>query len=248
MLPQTIVQSPTIINSTNNGKRSGTNKLLLCDSSWEFIKISDEELCRNAQQGCAASRDILWHRFREYIQRIVHKENKRHYLPEQEIADALQELYFAFYEAVQQYHPESHCKEKPTSFKTFLGIVVAHSFSEYCGRWRKYHRRVALGLDGKAPQSFTMEAEDSWHISLYPTDRSGCSSADWKVILLSKLSSDGLAEALRRLKPKERELLEVWLQYGRDKDVAQIMGISPAAARLRRERLFRRIKQGLNGK
>jgi FixJ family two-component response regulator len=50
------------------------------------------------------------------------------------------------------------------------------------------------------------------------------------------------------LKTKERNLLEIWLQLGRDKEVARVLGISPAAAKLRRERLFRRIRKGITAK
>jgi hypothetical protein len=79
-------------------------------------------------------------------------------------------------------------------------------------------------------------------------DRNGCSSGHEEGIFLYKLFPDNLAGALGKLKPKEKHLLEIWLQYGRDKQVAQVLGISPAAAKLRRERLFYRIRQSINKK
>ncbi|MCI0560259.1 MAG: hypothetical protein MN733_17370, partial [Nitrososphaera sp.] len=80
------------------------------------------------------------------------------------------------------------------------------------------------------------------------TDGNGYSPMSWQGFLTSNISSNSLAGALQRLKPKERHLLEVWLECGRDKDVAQVLGISPTAAKLRRERLFRRIRRSVIGK
>lgn len=242
MLPQTAIQAPTHLGAIKEEK-SRFIKHPLDVHAKKLTELSDEVLCRHAQQGCTTSRDLLWQRYHGFIQRVANKKNQRWYLPPGEINDALQELYFAFHETVQRFDPENHSNGKPASFKTFLGLVVACSFSKYCARWRRYHQRVIRNLDDETSGRFAVEAEENWHSSPYPTDGSGCSSKDWKWILLSELSSDGLADALRRLKSQEVCLLELWLQYGCDKEVAQALGISPSAAKLRRERLFHRIRE-----
>jgi DNA-directed RNA polymerase specialized sigma24 family protein len=167
------------------GEKSGRNNhpARRHDCYEALDKLSDEELCSKAQQGCASSR------------------------------------------------------------KTFLGVIVARAFSKYCRQWRRYHNRVVLDPDGEATQSITVEADELWRTALYPRDRNGCSSEGWKGLLFAGLSSDRLAEVLRKLKPQESHLLEIWLHFGRDKKVAEVLGISVSAAKLRRERLFRRIKQ-----
>jgi len=227
-----------------------TNQLTACADQrlpyvnlGELVQLSDEELCRNAQRGCAASRDLLWKRHVIFIRIVVYNQNKHQHLPPHEICDALQELYFAFHVTVQRYDPENHCHGKPASFKTFLKIVVTHEFSKYCTLWRIYHKHIALDFDDEALHRSTGEAEEAGRFSFYQTNEDGHSSLDWQEMPLSELFSDSLADALNQLKPKEKHLLEVWLQCGRDKEVAKILGISPAAAKLRRERLFRRIKQ-----
>ncbi len=205
--------------------------------------LSNEELCQNARRGCALSKNLLWQRCQELIRRVAYKKIFRHGLPAHEMADALQELYFAFHEALLQYDPQRHSTSKPASFKTFLGAVVGHSFANYCSRWRKYHRRMSFNLDNKSSHGFTVEAEKSWHDTLYPGDRNGCCHEALEMILLNEISSDRLAAALHALKPKARAFLDLWLRCGRDKEVAETLGISPAAAKLRRERLFRRIRK-----
>lgn len=212
------------------------------------LKLSDEELCIRAQQGCVASRELLWHESQGFVRQVVCKKSRQLCLPPHEMADALQESYFAFHEAVQQYNPICQSNGKTASFKTFLGTVLARSFSNYCRQQRRYRKRFALSLDGEGASSFTAIAEEPEPFPFHPSDGDAISLVEWKESLLRELSSDRLAEALSQLKPKEMRLLAVWLQCRRDKEVAQVLGISTAAAKLRRERLFRRIKQRLAGK
>lgn len=211
----------------------------------ELGELSDEELCRKARGGCVASIDLLWKRHAAFIRAVVYEQNKHQHLPPYEIPDVLQELYFAFHVSVQRYDPENHCHGKPASFKTFLKIVVTHAFSTYCTLWRIYHKHIAMNFDNDALSRFIAEVKEANHSSFYQIDKNGQTSFDWQVMLLGESSSDRLAGILKQLKPKEKHLLEVWLQYGRDKDVAQILGISPVAAKLRRERLFCRIRQSV---
>jgi len=224
-------------------KNSRLHQGSLFTHSQEFVDYSDEQLCRNAQEGCAASMNLLWKRHVDFIRIVVYKENKHQHLPPHEIPDALQELYFAFHVTVQRYDAQNHGYGKPASFKTFLKIVVAHAFSNYCTLWRIYHKHIALDFDDAAQHRCIGEAEETGRFSLYQIDGNGRSALDWQGMLLGGLSSDSLAGALKRLKTKEKHLLEVWLQYGRDKDVAKVLGISSVAAKLRRERLFCRIRQ-----
>ena len=220
----------------------------LRNDSEKLSQLSDEELCQKAQQGCAASRGLLWHRHRDFVKRVVYKKNRQLGLPEREMADALQSIYFAFHEALQQYDPEHHSNGKSAAFKTFLGIVIAWSFSNHCRQWQRYRKHVALNPDGKDPGSFAIDAESNGQLSFPPANGNDGSLVDWKEMILHEFSSDDLATALTRLKPKEIHLLQIWLQCGRDKEVAEALGISTAAAKLRRERLLRRIKQRLSDK
>jgi DNA-directed RNA polymerase specialized sigma subunit len=219
------------------------DQYLRCVNWGKLVQLSNEDLCKNAQQGCRASSDLLWHRLIDFIQLIVYRENKRQHLPQNEIADALQELYFAFHTTVQRYDPANHCDRKPASFKTFLGIVVAHEFAKYCTLWRIYHKRVAVHLDGLRSQCPNLSADESLEFSDGGKNGNDSLTLNREGILFSEISSDRLADTLCHLKLKEKKLLEIWLQYDRDKEVAQVLGISPAAAKLRRERLFSRIKQ-----
>lgn len=209
----------------------------------KLVELSDEELCQNAQRGCAASRDLLWKRNAAFIRNVVYKQNKRQHLPPYEIPDALQELYFAFHVSVQRYDPENHCHGKPASFKTFLKIVVTHAFSTYCTLRRIYHKHIAMNFGDETLSHSIAGIKEADPSSFYQMDGNGQTSFDWQVMLLGEPSSDRLASILKQLKPKEKHLLEVWLQYGRDKEVAQVLRISPVAAKLRRERLFCRIRQ-----
>jgi DNA-directed RNA polymerase specialized sigma24 family protein len=228
-----------------SGETSRANKCLPNIHPREPVKLADEELCRNAQQGCAASKDLLWKRYINFIRVIVQQENNHYNLPPNEVDDVLQELYFAFHVAVQRYNPQNHGGEKPASFKTFLKIVITHAFSTYCNSWRRYHKHIVMNFDAEAPPRSIAGVEDVDHFSFYRTDGNGQTSLDWQVMLLGGPSSDRIAGILQQLKPKEKQLLEVWLQYGRDKDVAEILGISPVAAKLRRERLFCRIRHSV---
>ena len=87
------------------------------------------------------------------------------------------------------------------------------------------------------------EIEEAGPSSFYQMEGNGGTSFDCQDRLLVEPSSDRLDGIFKQLKPKEKHLLEVWLYYGRDKEVAQVLGISPVAAKLRRERLFYRIRQ-----
>lgn len=204
----------------------------------ELVKRSDEELCDQAKQGCAVSRNLLWKRYQNFVQRIVYNANHHQHLPQHEMVDALSELYLAFHETVQRYDPESHSIGKSASFKTFLVMVTKRSFSNYCRKWRRYRQRVTHDLDNKAAQEF-ITTEDVFHFALAADGGDSLSLQ----MLLSELSSDNTSHDLSWLKPKEINLIIIWLQYGRDKEVAQALGISTTAAKLRRERLFRRLKQ-----
>jgi RNA polymerase sigma factor (sigma-70 family) len=210
--------------------------------SIKLVDCSDEDLCRNAQRGCSASRDLLWRRYRDFVQKILHKQNQRHHLPSQEIADAMQELYFAFHATVQRYQPD--CSHRPSaSFKTFLGLIVGHLFSNYCAQWRRYRRRVVFRCDDETSGDFH-SARNGRPCLLTFEEKHISPSTNGTGLWWDNFSGQ-LAEVLCRLKPKEKQLLEAWLHYGRDKEVAQVLGISPAAAKLRRERLFRRIRKNI---
>lgn len=211
-------------------------------------EFSDEDLCQNVQRGCIVSKNLLWRRYADFIKIAMLRENKRQHLPSHELNDAVQNLYFAFHIAVQRYNSEHHCHGKPASFKTFLNIVVAHEFAKYCACRRNYQKHVITSGDGQAWQYFLVEAEETWRFSFEQAERDDSSSPQWADLLLNGFSSDRLVAALRRLKSKDRILLETWLHYGRDKGVAAELGISPAAAKLRRERLFQRIRKNLAGK
>jgi RNA polymerase sigma factor (sigma-70 family) len=211
----------------------------------ELVECSDEDLCRNAQRGCLASRDLLWRRYRDFVQKVLHKQNRRHHLPSHEITDALQELYFAFHTTVQRYQPD--CSGRPSaSFKTFLGLIVEHLFSNYCAQWRRYHRRVVLCGDDETSGDFH-SARNGRPCLLTFEEKNAGPSVNGTSLWWDNFSGR-LAEVLCRLKPKEKQLLEAWLNYGRDKEVAQALGISNAAAKLRRERLFRRIRKNIGVK
>lgn len=242
MIARTSIQSLDIIEAIPE-ENSNFNQKPLHAHPEELVDCSDEELCRNAQRECVASREVLWHRYSDFIRRIVWTENYHQHLPQHELADALQELYFAFDRAVQRYDPENNCTGKSASFKTFLRLVVARKFSNHCALWRIYHKRIFSDYNREVSHSFSNEDEERRHFWFDHTDGNGYSPVNWQGLLMSTISSDSLADALRRLKPKERHLLEVWLQCDRDKEVARVLGISPAAAKLRRERLFSRIRQ-----
>jgi DNA-directed RNA polymerase specialized sigma subunit len=226
-----------------------TNPLTACaDQRWPHVnlrELSDEDLCKNAQSGCVASKDLLWHRHIDFIESIVYRENKHQHLPQHEIADALQELYFAFHTTLQRYDPANHCHGKPASFKTFLRVIIAHEFSKYCTLHRIYHKHIVVHFDERAVHFFRLEAKEAWHYSDEDKNGNGDLKIDREGILFSEISSDCLADTLCRLKSKEKKLIEIWLHYGRDKTVAKILGISPNAAKLRRERLFCRIRQNV---
>ena len=212
-------------------------------ASWD--ELSDENLCQNVQKGCLASKNLLWRRYIDFIQIAMLRENKRWHLPPYELNDAQQHLYFAFHIAVQRYDPEQHCHGKLASFKTFLNIVVTHEFAKYCACRRTYQKHMVTNCDDQVWQNFIVETEEPRQFSFEQAGSDGDSLRTWKEMLVCRFSSDGLADALCRLKPKDRLLLVTWLRYGRDKEVAKFLGISPAAAKLRRERLFHRIRKTL---
>jgi DNA-directed RNA polymerase specialized sigma24 family protein len=205
--------------------------------------LSDEDLCRNAQNGCSTSREFLWFRYNTFIQRTVRIENKHQHLPYCEMDDVLQELYFAFHKAVDRYNPDGQCYEKPSSFKTFLAVVVKHKFSNCCALSRIYHKHVLLNFDVNVLQSHNKLPLES--LRLCTPNGNGSLPEDWQRRLLNEFSSSSLIGAVKKLKPKEKRLLAIWLKCDIDKDVAQALGISPAAAKLRRERLFGRIRHNV---
>lgn len=210
-------------------------------TNWD--ELPDEDLCKNVQKGCITSKNLLWRRYADFIKIAMLRENKRQHLPQRELNDAVQNLYFAFHIAVQRYNSEHHCHGKPASFKTFLNIVVTHEFAKYCAGRRIYQKYVLTNCDDQVWRNFIGETEETWPFAFDQAVIDDGSSMHWKNLLLNEFSSDGLAETLRQLKPKDRLLLQTWLHYGRDKEVAAKLGISPVAAKLRRERLFQRIRK-----
>lgn len=207
--------------------------------------LSDEDLCRHAQNGCSTSREFLWSRYHTFIHRTVRIENQHQRLPYSEMDDVLQELYFAFHKAVDRYNPDDHCLGKPTSFKTFLAVVVRHKFSNCCALSRIYHKHVLLDFDVNVLQSHNSLPSETFKLSSASTYTNGALPVDWPQRLLNEFSSSSLIGAVQKLKPKEKRLLAIWLNCDIDKEVAQALGISPAAAKLRRERLFCRIRHNV---
>jgi len=203
--------------------------------------LSDEDLCRNAQKGCSTSREFLWFRYHTFIQWTVRIENKHQHLPHCEMDDVLQELYFAFHKAVDRYNPDDY--ERPSSFKTFLAVVVKHKFSNCCALSRIYHKHVLLNFDVNVLQSHNKLPLES--LRLCTSNANESLPLDWQKRLLNEFSSSSLIGAVKKLKPKEKQLLAIWLNCDIDKDVAQQLGISPTAAKLRRERLFGRIRHNV---
>lgn len=204
--------------------------------------LSDEDLCRNAQNGCSTSREFLWFRYHTFIQRIVRIENQHQHLPYCEMDDVLQELYFAFHKAVDRYDVNGNCYRKPTSFKTFLGVVVRHKFSNCCALSRIYHKHVLLNFDVNILQTCDTVLLENFKLSSSSANRKGGLPADWAKRLMNEFSSSSLTGAVKKLKLKEKRLLAIWLKCDIDKEVAQVLGISASAAKLRRERLFCRIR------
>jgi len=75
----------TLIASSNVLERDHTENFGLTTTppntdADELSDRSDEELCRNARHGCVASRELLWRRYRDFIQTVLHRENKHQYL------------------------------------------------------------------------------------------------------------------------------------------------------------------------
>jgi len=206
-------------------------------------QFSDQELCQKTRAGCARARNLLWQRHQDFVQRVIGKRNQQKHLPWDEMTDALQEAYFAFHEAVQRFDPSGHSNGKPASFKTFLGVIVARHFSNYCRHWQRYHKRMACPHPNDFAPALSISPEEAWPFWLEFAEGNNSASKNGETNLLRHFSSNRLTEALDRLKPKEMRLLEIWLQYGRDKEVARALAISTTAAKLRRERLFHRLKQ-----
>ena len=244
MLTETIIQLPEFF-EIPPPQNSVLNKKPPAAHPNEFVILSDETLCRHAQQGCAISRDLLWRRHCDFIRSILYRENARQQLPVHEIADALQESYFAFHLTMQQYNPLNQGHGKPASFKTFLALIVMQRFSNYCKQWRRYRHHNVGQNNNDSKDAVESEAEQARSFALYLEEENNGAATDEKAVLERKLIPEELAAAFCQLKPKEKHLLEVWLQHGRDKAVAEVMGISPAAAKLRRERLFRRIRENV---
>lgn len=189
MKARTSIQSPDIIEAITD-ENSKLNQRLLHAHSKELVGRSDEELCRNAQRGCVASREVLWHRYSDFIWRIVRKENYHQHLPQHEIADALQELYFAFHLAVRRYDPENHSDRKSASFTTFLKVVVARKFSNYCARQRIYLKRMVSDSDANALRNSTVAAENVNSCSPENADGNDYSLMNREGILLNELFSE----------------------------------------------------------
>ena len=229
-------------------KKSLKNPAYLCVcpqevATEETLYLSDGELCQKAQKGCTFSKNLLWARYQNFIRRVVYRRNHHYHLPENEMGDVLQEAYFAFHETVQRFDPEGHSRGKPASFKTFLGVVVVRQFMNYHRHWRCYRKHIAANLAVELLPCLAIGAEEDPAFPLGALH--GCPelASRWKTMLLTEFSCDRLAEVLGGLKQKEICLIETWLHCGRDKEVARILDISAPAAKLRRERLFRRIKQ-----
>lgn len=210
------------------------------DNSQKLVGLSDEELCRHAQKGCTKSHDLLWQRYHDFVKQVIRRESFKRQLPPAETADALQELYFAFREAIRHYAPENYYPERPASFKTLLNLILVRRFSNYCTCWRNYRKRIALGVREESLQYVVANTETPPYNNINGNEYS---LMNLQKILHGELCSEGLVEAMLQLKPKEKFLLELWLEHGRDKKVAEVLGISVAAAKLRRTRLFRRLKK-----
>ena len=229
-----------MLSQTKEG-RNGSGRDSSIRQGLDFI--SDEVLCENAQRGCEASAYLLWQRYQDFVRKVIYRENQRHRLPPGELPDALQDAYFAFHAAVQRY---DRFRESTASFKTFLSVAAAHRFSNYCSLWRIYHLHLASGLEGNEFPNGSAEAEEAATCSWPRFEEQNFSDMNWKNFLATVLSSDHLADVLHRLRQKEKRLIATWLQYGHDREVARIFGISPPAAKLRRERLFRRIRRSMS--
>jgi DNA-directed RNA polymerase specialized sigma24 family protein len=222
---------------------SGQIYIIPANAKIHLSEFSDEDLCWSAQAGCNVSMDFLWDKYQSYIQKIAFIENHHQHLPQCEMPDALQELYFAFHDSVQSFDPEGHCKGTPASFKTFLRLVVVRKFSNCCASWRRYHKHVLLEFDSNLLRPYITQVWDEYVPAPNYTQRKKYTLADWMDSLLNEFSSNNLIAVLRTLKLKERCFLALWLQCDLDKEAAELLGISTAAAKLRRERLFRRIRQ-----
>lgn len=225
-----------------------SNKSFSTDNHKDLVHLSDDELCQRSRKGCVSSRNLLWHRYQDFVLRIICRRTHQYRLPSHEIADARQELYFAFHQAVQRYDPQAYSRGKPASFKTFLGVIVVRLLLNYCRRWRRYNKRIILNLTNELSASFVVDNAAASADAFLPKVMSDIPNSDLRTVIITEFSSDHLATVLSRLKLKETHLLETWLQHGRDKEVAKVLGISTVAAKLRRERLFQRIKQGVGEK
>lgn len=210
------------------------------DHGFESIHPDDELLCAWARQGCRRSRHLLWERHRRNVACVVHVTNRRHFLPAWEMEDAMQQAYLAFHHAVDRYDPMRSSGAGRASFRTFLGIVVANEFSKYCARQRT-RRRHETAVDGDLDTMVTGADAAARRLSGMRPGSIPSDDLDWHSFLTFSIASEPLATALSTLNRRERELIELWLTWGRDRDVGRLLAISPTAARLRRERLFRRI-------
>jgi DNA-directed RNA polymerase specialized sigma subunit len=215
--------------------------LITSETRVNLSKLCDEDLCRNAQDGCHISRDLLWEKYCHYVKKVALNENQRQHLPRYEMDDVLQELYFAFYKAVQRYDPVSHCNGKPATFKTFLRLVVIHKFSNYCALSRNYRKHAVLNFDA----DLSLQTNREYFSTPNCVDNNERSALHWLELLLKEFSCRSVVAQLQKLKPKEKGLLALWLQCDFDKEVAKILEISSAAAKLRRERLIVRIRKNV---
>lgn len=126
--------------------------------------------------------------------------------------------------ALPSYNPDR------APFRTFAKTIVHHAVCNFARQQRLFAQYFVISLDDLIErEEWSLLKEEVFAPTAFEEEELERDERIWDI--------------LSHLKPKEKQFLLVWLECGTDKATGEVLGISPTAAKLRRRRLFAKLRR-----
>lgn len=158
---------------------------------------------------------------RQFARKVAFKAK----LQGEDVKDAEQEALLRVLLALPSYNPDR------APFRTFAKTIVHNAVCNFARQQRLFAQYFVISLDDLIEgEEWSLLKEEVFAPTAFEEEE-------------EFERDERIWDILSHLKPKEKQFLLVWLECGTDKATGEVLGVSPTAAKLRRRRLFAKLRR-----
>ncbi len=189
-----------------------------------------ESLIDQARQGDGAARVSLLERYRDYLRRMITVRLDRRLAPRVDASDVVQETL-----ALASRRMDDYLRDQPLPFLGWLRQLAAESIKDT-------HRRH-IGTQSRSIDRETQELDLPDESSVQLGQKLMAPDTSPSNRMMRQERRDQVKSALAELPPRDREILVMrYLEHLDDVDIAEALGITDGAVKVRLLRALQRLR------